>query len=114
MAKRYSGDLVVNILYHDDDTYKGSVSGPGGMYKFTDLRAPRIPTAGHVGSAGIAYDSPKGYDDMAKHAIGFATYDMEGIGYPEYNTRGDDYKVSRRKPGSARRYTKRPRAYRGR
>ena len=96
MAKRYSGDLVVQITYHDDDSYKGYVKGPGGTYEFDDLHAPRIPTAGHVGSHGIAYDSPKGYDEMARAAISFATYDMPDIGYPDYDARGDDVKVRRR------------------
>jgi len=113
MAKRYSGDLTVQITYHDDDTYKGYVKGPGGTYTFKDLRAPRIPTAGHVGSHGIAYDSPKGYDDMARSAISFATYDMEGIGYPDYDESGNDYKVRRRK-STARKHGNRPRAYKGR
>jgi len=108
MAKRYSGDLTVQITYHDDGTYKGYVKGPGGTYPFKDLRAPRIPTAGHVGSHGVAYDSPKGYDDMARAAISFATYDKEDIGYPDYDADGTDYKVRR---SSGRR---RKRAYTGR
>lgn len=115
MAKRYSGDLTVQITYHDDGTYKGYVKGPGGTYPFKDLRAPRIPTAGHVGSHGVAYDSPKGYDDMARAAISFATYDKEDIGYPDYDASGgSDYKVSRRKPGAVRKHGKRPRSYKGR
>lgn len=110
MAKRYSGDLVVQILYHDDDTYRGYVKGPGGTYKFSELRAPPVG----LGS-GVAYDSPKAYDKMAESAISFATYDMEGIGmWDEKDDRGD-VKVSRRKPGSHRRvYQRRTRAYRGR
>jgi hypothetical protein len=109
MAKRYSGDLVVTILYHDDDTYKGSVKGPGGTYKFSQLRAPAI---GH--GSGVGYDSPKAYDKMAEAAIGFATYDMSDLGmWDEKNDRGD-VKVSRRKPGSSRSYSKRTRHYRGR
>lgn len=98
MAKRYSGDLVVNITYHDDDTYKGSVKGPGGTYLFKDLRAPPI---GH--GAGIAYDSPKAYDRMARAAISFATYDKEDIGYPDYDASGNDYKVRRQKARVKRR-----------
>ena len=91
MAKRYSGDLVVHILYHDDDSYKGYVKGPGGTYKFDDLHAPAMG----LGS-GVAYDSPKAYDKMARAAIGFATYDKEDIGYPDYNAGGSDYAVHRR------------------
>jgi len=103
MAKRYSGDLTVQIVYHDDDTYRGYVKGPGGIYKFKDLRAPRIGLG-----AGVGYDSPKAYDQMARAAISFATYDKEDIGYPEYNADGTDAKVQR---SSGRR---RKRAYTGR
>jgi hypothetical protein len=109
MAKRYSGNLTVTILYHDDDTYRGSVKGPGGTYKFTELRAPRMG----LGS-GVAYDSPKAYDKMSKAAIDFATYDMEDIGmWDEKYDRGD-VKVTRRKPGSSRSYKRRTRHYSGR
>ena len=112
MAKRYSGDLVVQILYHDDHTYKGYVKGPGGTYKFTDLRPPQIPTAGHVGSHGIAYDSPKAYEEMAESAIAFATYDREDLGMPEYGER-DGY-IVHRPPSKKRSYNKQMRLYRGR
>lgn len=90
MAKRYSGDLTVTIEYHDDDSYKGVVRGPGGSYKFDDLHAPPVG----LGS-GVAYDSPKAYDKMARAAISFATYDKEDIGYPDYDGSGE-VKVHRR------------------
>lgn len=97
MARRYSGELVVDITYHDDDSYKGSVRGPGGVYRFDDLHAPRIPTAGKVGSPGVAYDSPKAYDEMAESAIAFATYDMDDLGYYDSDERTGEPRVRRRR-----------------
>jgi hypothetical protein len=107
MAKRYSGDLTVNITYHDDDTYRGTVTGPGGSYKFNSLRAPAVGLG-----AGVAYDSPVAYDKMARSAISFATYDKEDIGYPEYNASGNDVAVHRRSP--RKKHGNRKRAYTGR
>lgn len=92
MARRYSGELVVNITYHDDDTYKGSVKGPGGTYRFTDLRAPAM---GH--GSGVAYDSPKAYDRMAEAAISFATYDMDDLGFYDDKPNGEPIVHRRRR-----------------
>lgn len=69
MAIRKCGNVTINITYHDDGTYKGSVSCNGYRWHFDDLRAP---VAG-LGQ-GIAYDSPSAYDSMAGSAISFAVH----------------------------------------
>lgn len=83
MATRYIGEAVIRIAYHDSGDYRGTISAGGHVWRFADLYAPRIPTAGHVGSAGVAYDSSAAYDEMAASAIAFASY------YTSRN-RGDD------------------------
>lgn len=67
MAKRYSGRVVVTVLYDDHDYYKASVAVPG-----RSVWQGRIypPKSGY--GAGVAYDSPKAYDRTARAAISFA------------------------------------------
>lgn len=69
MAKRYIGDAVVTITYHDAGDYRGTVSAGGHSWRFSDLHAPKM---GHGG--GIAYDSPEAYDSMAASAVTFGSY----------------------------------------
>ena len=76
MAKRYIGDAVITIEYHDSGDYRGTVRAGNHAWRFDDLHAPR---------AGFshAYDSPEAYDKMAGSAVSFASY------YTTHN-RGDD------------------------
>ena len=69
MARRYSGNLSVTVLYEDegrDGRYRVTVSNGRDAYK-TFLRPP----ASGFGP-GIAYDSPEAYDRVARAAISFA------------------------------------------
>jgi hypothetical protein len=71
MAKRYIGSATITITYHDDDSYKGTVSANGTVWKFDDLHAP------HIGF-NFASDSSEAYDRMACAAVSFAAhYDGE-------------------------------------
>lgn len=71
MARRYFGDLAINVVYKDyvnnQDRYAVSVSGHGVSWKHSLYAG-----AGGFGR-GIAYDSQKAYDEMAKTAVSFAT-----------------------------------------
>jgi hypothetical protein len=78
MAKRYIGDAVVNITYRDRGDYAGTVSAGGRTWRFEDLHAPRAGLG-----RGVAYDSPKAYDEMAESAVSFG-------GYYTTDNRGDD------------------------
>jgi hypothetical protein len=78
MAKRYIGDAVIRIAYHDEGDYRGTISAGGKCWRFRDLKAPAI---GH--GAGVGYDSSKAYDEMASSAVGFGGY------YTTHN-RGED------------------------
>lgn len=81
MARRYFGDLAINVLYEDvgrDGRYKVSVSGGGITYK-TYI----TPAASGFG-AGVAYDSPRAYDEIANSAVSFALDaepDLEAAGF---------------------------------
>lgn len=79
MAKRYIGNAVVRIAYHDDGTYRGTVSVDGGyVWRFGELRPAPVGFG-----PGVAYDSSAAYDSMAASAVGFGSY------YTTHN-RGDD------------------------
>lgn len=78
MAKRYIGDAVVTIAYHDSGDYRGSVKVGRHTWAFRDLHAP---PAGH--RKGVSYDSPEAYDSMAAAAVTFGSY------YSSHN-RGSD------------------------
>lgn len=78
MAKRYIGDAVIRIEYHDAGDYRGTVSAGGHVWRFANLHAPLI---GH--GPGVGYDSPEAYDSMAASAVSFGSY------YTTHN-RGDD------------------------
>lgn len=66
MARRYLGNLAISVTYDDRDFYRASVSGNGVIWKGT-LR----PTAAGFGP-GVAYDSPRAYDEIARSAVSFA------------------------------------------
>jgi hypothetical protein len=67
MAKRYIGNAVVTIAYHDDGDYRGTVSAGGYTWRFSELHPPRIGFK-------FAYDSPEAYDEMAASAVSFGSY----------------------------------------
>jgi hypothetical protein len=66
MAKRYIGDAIVTIAYHDSGDYRGTIRAYKHTWKFDGLRAPAM---GH--GPGIAYDSSEAYDRMAVAAVSF-------------------------------------------
>ncbi len=74
MAKRYSGNLQINVVYDDKNFYRTSVSSGGKLlWRGTVRPAP-------VGfGPGIAYDSPKAYDEIASSALAFAEDEKGGI-----------------------------------
>lgn len=78
MAKRYIGDAVITITYRDRGDYAGTVCAGRKCWRFDELRGPAIGFG-----RGIAYDSPRAYDEMAESAVGFGSY------YTTHN-RGDD------------------------
>jgi hypothetical protein len=73
MARRYVGNLAVSITYDDRNFYRASVSGNGMTWKGT----VGAPAAGF--GPGIAYDSPKAYDQAARAAVSFALDEMPDL-----------------------------------
>lgn len=72
MAKRYSGQLIVDIAWHDSkQEYRASVSYPGG-HKTVCVGPPGVLTK--------AVDSSIAYDEAAAAAISFASEDDPEIG----------------------------------
>lgn len=73
MARRWIGDALVTIKYHDDGDYRGSivVKNDNGVWvwKFRDLHAPKCGFG-----PGVAYDSSEAYDQMAQSAASFGSY----------------------------------------
>ncbi len=71
MARRYFGNLSISVVYkglvYDQDTYAASVSGDGVTWR------GNVYAASSGFGPGIAYDSPKAYDQIAKSAVTFAT-----------------------------------------
>lgn len=131
MARRYCGDVVVDIRYlgwrGGRDVYAARVCARyvpprDGCWSTRGLSAPAFP---------FAYDSPEAYDRMAESAIGFATYwdsEYEREGGPSQevaeqiqeaafcNTDSGGYPVSRRygeEPGDLRRHKRRQRSLLG-
>jgi len=78
MARRYIGDAIVTIAYHDDGDYRGTIKAGKHTWKFDGLHAPRAGLG-----PGVAYDSPEAYDEMAASAVSFGSYYSTG-------NRGDD------------------------
>ena len=76
MAKRYSGEVVVRILYNDQtQQYDAWVSWPNGRAKVA-VGLPAFMTT--------AVDSSAGYDNAARAAIAFVDipgeyHDREGV-----------------------------------
>jgi len=74
MAKRYSGNLQINVSYDDNNFYRTSVSSGGKL-----LWSGRVKPAPAGFGPGIAYDSPKAYDEIASTALAFADDEARGI-----------------------------------
>lgn len=94
MAKRYSGDLQISLVYNDRNFYRASVSHNG-----------RVLWKGNVSPApagfgpGIAYDSPRAFDAIASSALAFADDEVSGIGdHADYDANLTGYLVHRTPP----------------
>lgn len=74
MAKRYSGNLQISVVYDDKNHYRTSVSRGGKLL----WRGTVNPAPAGFGP-GIAYDSPKAYDAIASSALAFADDEKRGI-----------------------------------
>lgn len=75
MAKRYSGNLQINVVYNDKGHYRTSIS-LGGKHLWSGNVHPAPSGFG----PGIAYDSPKAYDEIASSALAFADHEVGDIG----------------------------------
>lgn len=69
MARRYIGLARVYITYHDDGTYRGTITVRRHRWAFRDLKAPPLGFLPPV-----AYDSSAAYDRMAGDAVAFGAY----------------------------------------
>ena len=74
MAKRYSGNLQISVVYDDKNHYRTAVSS-GGKLLWRGIVKPAPAGFG----PGIAYDSPKAYDEVASSALAFADDEKRGI-----------------------------------
>jgi hypothetical protein len=83
MARRYSGNLQISIVYDDRGHYRTSVSSGGKLL----WRGTVNPAPSGFGR-GIAYDSPQAYDEIASSAIAFAD-DEKGDIADEAETKED-------------------------
>ena len=89
MAKRYSGELTISVTYTDQGDYRCAVS-KGGRVRWRGRVRPAPAGFGR----GVAYDSPKAYDEVAKSALAFADDDKRGLGESaEFDQ--SDYKIRR-------------------
>jgi len=87
MAKRYSGNLQINVAYDNRNFYRTSVG-----------RAGKSLWQGTVGPVvrGIASDSPQAYDEVASAALSFADQEVRGLGdAAEYNEDGSGWLIRR-------------------
>lgn len=87
MAKRYSGQLIIRIEFHDPtDAYQGSIRSKDGHlhYKFMDLKLSPVMRRKY------AVDSPQAYDEAARAILGFASADNEDI-YQYAQITGENY-----------------------
>ncbi|HSX22528.1 MAG TPA: hypothetical protein VLE97_07130 [Gaiellaceae bacterium] len=94
MAKRYSGNLTINVVYDDKNFYRTSVSSEGKpLWSGTVNPAP-------VGfGPGVAYDSPQAYDEVAGSAIAFADDEVSGVAdEAEYDENLTGYLIRRKPP----------------
>lgn len=93
-VKRYSGRATITLRLDDWGDYHYSVSVGGRVM----AKGAARPSAFGFGP-GVAYDSPKAYDEMAQTALSFAIHDKRDIGDEvDYAQEGTDYIITRRKP----------------
>lgn len=91
MATRYSGDLKINLRYDDARN----------AYPVTISRGRRNIWSGRVHPApagfgsGVAYESPKAYDEIARSALVFADHDGADISDEAEFDVDSGYKVRR-------------------
>lgn len=72
MATRYSGNLRISVVYDDrGGDYRVGVTD--GTHRWRGRVRPAPAGFG----AGVAYDSPRAYDEIARSALAFAASDME-------------------------------------
>lgn len=74
MAKRYSGNLQISVVYDDHGHYRTSVSSGGKLL----WRGTVNPAPAGFGP-GVAYDSSQAYDEVASSAVAFADDEKGGI-----------------------------------
>lgn len=74
MAKRYSGNLQINVVYDDKNHYRTTVSQDGKL-----LWSGIVNPAPAGFGPGVAYDSAKAYDEIARSALSFAEDEQGGI-----------------------------------
>ena len=97
MAKRYSGNLQISVVYDDKNRYRTAVSSGGKLL----WRGIVNPAAAGFGP-GIAYDSPKAYDEVASSALTFADHEERGIAdEAEYNEGMNGYLIRRTPRGKS-------------
>jgi hypothetical protein len=82
---RRSGDVRVNIKFRDaEDDYAGTVTWPGGRWRFDGLRLSPFMRSR------IAADSSQAYDEAARAAISFgADANEEILGHADFDDRGE-------------------------
>ena len=91
MAKRYSGDLQISVVYDDKNHYRTAVSR-GGKLLWRGIVNPAPSGFG----PGVAYDSSQAYDEVASSALAFADHDVGGISDDaEYNEEMTGYLIRR-------------------
>jgi hypothetical protein len=91
MAKRYSGNLQISVVYDDKNHYRTAVSR-GGKLLWRGIVNPAPAGFG----PGVAYDSPKAYDEIASSALSFADHEVGGIGdEAEYDENLTGYLIRR-------------------
>jgi hypothetical protein len=89
MALRHSGDLQISVVYDDRNFYRASVSRGGRV-----LWRGRVRPAPAGFGAGVAYDSPKAYDEIARSALAFADDERSGVS-DSAETDASGYKIRR-------------------
>ena len=75
MAIRYSGGLKINVVYRDAGDYRAVVTEYGHGASRRNKAVVFVRPAASGFGRGIAYDSPKAYDEIARSALSFAVDD---------------------------------------
>lgn len=97
MAKRYSGNLQISVVYDDKGHYRTTVSSGGKLL----WRGVVNPAPSGFGP-GVAYDSSQAYDEVASSALAFADDEVGGIGdEAEYDEDFTGYLIRRTPRGKA-------------